>query len=141
MEPTPARSDDPRAMYRRWIALWNGELALADALVAADCPIHQPPNTLRGPDDLRRLVEKARAPLDDLVFAVEGEPVVEGNRLAARWTITGRYRGGYPGTTARAGMGINFGGIDIWRVEDGRIVECRIESDGLRAIVQLERET
>ncbi len=140
MGRTPARFDDLRAMYRRWIEMWNGEIGLADELMAPDCPIHQPPNEFRGADGLRQMVEMGRAPFDDPVFAVEVEPIVEGNRLAARWTMTGRYRGGIPGATVPAGTEITFGGIDIWRVEDGRIVEYWISSDGLHLMAQLNPE-
>lgn len=141
MGQTPARSDDVHAMYRRWIEMWNGEMELAAELMAPDCPIHQPPNDFRGADGLRQMVEMGRAPFDDPVFAVEVEPIIEGNRLAARWTMTGRYRGGIPGASAPAGTEITFGGIDIWHVEDGKIVEYWISSDGLYLMAQLNAES
>lgn len=133
--------DDLRAMYRRWIAMWNGDLDLAYELMSPACPIHQPPNDLRGEEGLRRMVEMGRAPFEDPVFAIEVEPIVEGDRLAARWTMTGRYRGGIPGTTAPAGTEITFGGIDIWRVENGKIAEYWVSSDGLYFMAQLNPET
>lgn len=140
MAPMPAPSDDLRAMYRRWIDMWNGEIHLADELMSPDCPIHQPPNSFLGSDGLRQMVEMGRAPFEDPVFAVEVGPIVEGDRLAARWTMTGRYRGGIPGATAPAGTEVTFGGIDIWRVEDGKIVEYWVSSDGLHFMAQLNPE-
>jgi predicted ester cyclase len=137
MARTRDGSDDLRVMYQRWIDMWNGEIDLADELMSPDCPIHQPPNTFRGADGLRLMVEMGRAPFEDPVFAIEVDPIVERNRLAARWTMTGRYRGGIPGATAPPGTEITFGGIDIWRVEDGRIVEYWVSSDGLHFMAQL----
>jgi predicted ester cyclase len=121
--------------------MWNGEVDLADELMSPDCPIHQPPNTFRGATGLRQMVEMGRAPFDDPLFAIEVEPIVEDNRLAARWTMTGRYRGGIPGTTAPAGTKITFAGIDVWRVEGGKIVEYWVSSDGLWMMAQLNPET
>jgi predicted ester cyclase len=133
-------SADLRAMYQRWIDMWNGETDLADELMSPTCPIHQPPNDFRGAEGLRQMVEMGRAPFEDTLFSIEVPPIVEGNRLAARWTMTGRYRGGLPGTTAAPGTEITFGGIDIWRVEDGRIVEYWVSSDGLHMMAQLNPE-
>lgn len=137
MARTRDGSDDLLVMYQRWIDMWNGEIDLADELMSPDCPIHQPPNTFRGADGLRQMVGMGRAPFEDPVFAIEVDPIVEGNRLAARWTMTGRYRGGIPGATASPGTEITFSGIDIWRVEDGRIVEYWVSSDGLHFMAQL----
>ena len=141
MAPTHAPSDDLRAMYRRWIDMWNGGIDLAEELMSPECPIHQPPNTFQGADGLLQMIRMGRAPFDAPVFAVEVEPIVEGKRLAARWTMTGRYRGGIPGTTAPVGTEITFGGIDIWRVEGGKIVEYWVSSDGLWMMAQLTPET
>lgn len=134
------QENELRAMYRRWMEMWNGDLALAEELVSPDCQVHQPPNDFRGAVGVRQMVEMGRAPFDDPEFSVEVEPIVEGNRLAGRWTMTGRYRGGLPGTTAAPGTEITFGGIDIWRVEDGKIVEYWVSSDGLHMMAQLNPE-
>lgn len=127
-------------MYMRWIRMWNGEFDLASELVAPECVIHQPPNDFRGPDGVRRMIEMGRAPFTRIVFRVEVEPIVEGNRLAARWTSTGQYAGGIPGAMAEPGTEATFGGIDIWRVQDGKIVEYWVSSDGLHLMAQLNPE-
>lgn len=124
-------------MYDRWMRMWYGETGLADELVAPDCVIHEPPNHFRGPEGVRRMVEMGRAPFTDIEFRIEVEPIIEGNRLAARWTSTGRDAGGIPGTTAVAGTEVTFGGIDIWRIEDGLIAEYWVSSDGLWLMAQL----
>lgn len=141
MVPAPDRSDQLRALYDRWIRMWNGEVDLADELMSPDCPIHQPPNSFRGADGLRQMVEMGRAPFEDSHFAIEVQPIIEGNRLAARWVMVGRYAGGIPGTTASLGTEIRFSGIDIWRVEDGKIVEYWVSSDGLHMMAQLNPES
>lgn len=130
-------ADNLRGMYDRWMRMWNGEVDLADDLVAPGCVIHQPPNDFRGPEGVRQMVEMGRAPFTEITFEVEVPPIVEGDRLAARWRSTGRYEGGIPGATAPRGTAVTFGGNDIWRVEDGKIVEYWVSSDGLHLMAQL----
>jgi|SRR5687768_12557773 predicted ester cyclase len=128
---------DPRQMYDRWMEMWNGKPELAAELVAPGCVVHQPPNDASGPEGVRAMVEMGRAPFEDITFRIEVEPIVEGDRLAARWSMTGHYRGGLPGATAEPGTEVSFGGIDIWRVEDGKIAEYWVSSDGLHLMAQL----
>ena len=54
-----------------------------------------------------------------------------------RWTARGRYAGGFPGATAPEGTEVVFGGIDIMRVEDGRLAEYWVSSDGIAFMQQL----
>lgn len=126
-----------REMYDRWMRMWNGEIGLAEELVAPGCVIHQPPNAFRGPQGVQRMVEMGRAPFAEIAFRIEVEPIIEGQRLAARWTSTGRYAGGVPGATVEPGTEVVFGGIDIWRLEDGKIAEYWVSSDGLWLMAQL----
>ena len=74
-----------------------------------------------------------RSPIEALTFALEVGPIVEGDMLAARWSGRGTYAGGIPGTSAPAGTEVWFGGIDIMRIEDGRLAEYWVSSDGLEA--------
>jgi predicted ester cyclase len=128
---------DVRKMYARWMEMWNGAPELAEELVAPGCVVHQPPNNAIGPEGVRQMVVMEREPFEDLTFRIEVEPLIDGNHLAARWISEGRYRGGIPGATADPGTVIVFSGIDIWRVEDGKIAEYWVSSDGLHLMAQL----
>lgn len=132
--------DQMREMYDRWMRMWNGELRFADELVSPDCIVHQPPNDFQGPEGVRQMVEMGRAPFSEITFRIEVEPIIDGDRLAARWTSTGLYAGGMPDVTAEPGTRVLFGGNDIWRVEDGKIVEYWVSSDGLYLMAQLSPE-
>ncbi len=37
----------------------------------------------------------------------------------------------------RCGTAISFGGIDVWQLDDGKVVEYWVASDGLRLMAQL----
>lgn len=123
--------------------MWNGDLSLVDSLVHEDCVIHQarasgpPSEAHRGPNAIRELVEMGRAPFDPVEFAIEAGPIVEGDMLAGRWHCDGSYKGGMEGVAARPGTRVSFGGIDMMRIQDGRIIEYWVSSDGLALMAQL----
>lgn len=136
-------SSDAHNLYNRWMAMWNGELDAADEVFAADCLAYPAPSDAgeppiyRGPDEMRRFVEVGRAIFADVTFRAEDALIVDGNRLAARWIAEGTYAGDMPGATASPGAPITFRGIDIWRLEDGKVAEYWVSSDGLHLMAQL----
>lgn len=136
-------SDQARKLYQRWMDMWNGELDAAEEIFAADCLAHPAPQdtgeapVYRGPDDMRRFVEQGRAIFDTLTFRAENAPIVEGDRLACRWVGEGTYAGGMPGATAEPGTPLVFRGIDVWQMEDGKVAEYWVSSDGLHLMAQL----
>lgn len=103
-----------RHLYQRWMDMWNGDLDAADEIFADDCVAHPAPQDtgepgiFRGPDDMRRFLEMGRAIFNDVTFRSVDAPIVEGNRLAARWVAEGTYAGGMPGATAERGTPITF---------------------------------
>lgn len=133
----------PQQLYQAWIELWNGRFELAHEIIAENCRVHQAPSDpknpldLRGPEGVLKMIMMGHAPFSDLVFRIELEPIVEGNRLAARWISEGRYKGDFPGATVSPGTRITFGGIDIMRIEDGKIAEYWVSSDGIYLLAQL----
>ncbi len=133
-----------KQLYSQWLEVWNGNLALAQEIIAPGFVIHQvgaagplDPAEFRGPTGLAKLVGMGRGPFADLRFTVEVGPIVDGAMMAARWTGRGTYRGGIPGATAPAGTPISFGGNDLLRVEAGKLVEYWVSSDGLYLMAQL----
>ena len=132
-----------RRLYQRWMEMWNGDLDAADEIFADGCVTHPAPQDtgetplFRGPKEMRRFVEMGRAIFQEVEFRPEGEPIVEGNRLACRWVGEGSYAGGMPGATAEPGAAITFRGIDVWHLENGKVVEYWVASDGLHLMAQL----
>lgn len=131
-------------LYRRWLLeMWHGELTLARELVSADFLIHQArvdaveSESIRGPEAIQSMIEMGGAPFDDLRFSIDVGPLCDDDKVVARWTGRGRYRGGMPGATAEPGTEVVFSGIDILRVESGRFVEYWVCSDGVHLMAQL----
>ncbi|MEW2417012.1 nuclear transport factor 2 family protein [Streptomyces sp. NPDC046866] len=109
------------ALLDGWTRLWNGELSLADSLIAPDFRLrfaNSVPGT--GPDatldrpDLTAFIAAHRREREGLTYAVDGPPVVDSARteVAARWTAT---------YTDGSGRPVAKSGIDLLAITDGRI--------------------
>jgi steroid delta-isomerase-like uncharacterized protein len=121
--------------------IWNAPDAAAaaaaiDALVAEGFRTHA---ALAGPDAGRaRLVELAR----DIRQAFpagrfEVEDVVDGaGKVAIRWRFRGRHEGPLLGIPA-SGKDVEVTGIEILRVEDGRVAELWANEDLLALLQQI----
>ena len=132
-----------KELYYRWLDMWNGQLSIAQDIIAPGCIVHQAPfgagepPEFRGPDGIALMVRMGRAPFDDIRFELEVGPIVEGDKITARWCASGRYVGGLPSATVPLGTPVTFCGMDICRVEDGRFVEYWVSSDGAHLMAQL----
>jgi hypothetical protein len=134
-------------LYERFLSdLWRDGApleALAEELAAPDFVVHQarldgaPSEAERGPAALAKLVGEGLALFSGVSVTVDAGPVVGDDKVAARWTFRGTYRGGVPGATAAAGTEVAFSGIDLFRVEDGRLAEYWVSSDGAHLMAQL----
>ena len=106
---------DPRELYGRWLLeLWSGDLDVAEEIVADDFAGHWPDHEVRGRDALVATIRETHAMFESVGFALELDPLVDGDRLAARWR--GR-------ATLPDGEEMRFVGHDILRIEGGRFAE------------------
>lgn len=141
--PTPASAPSPHALYDRWCELWRGDFRHADDILAPDFVVHQarPDGTdsgaTRGPARLLPEIEQTMAVFGDIDLTVDLGPIVDGDLVAARWTLRARYTGGLPDATAPVGTAVSFSGHDILRVAGGRFVEYWTCTDVLAGLAQL----
>ena len=64
--------------------------------------------------------------------------MADGDLLAGRFLFRGAYRGGIPGASPEAvGRPAEYAGIDILRVEDGKLVEHWLSADALVLLRQI----
>ena len=96
------------ALANPWKDLWNGDLGIADQIIAGDFVAHAAPLTGTGPDEIRGRealkgwISGIHAVLPDLTFVIEVGPITGDEHLIVRWKAQGTYRGGFP---RRAGRG------------------------------------
>lgn len=128
-------------LYGHWLALWNGDLATAETIIAANCVIHHPRLANNDPrsaiERISAMVRESRALFQKLIFTLDVGPIEEDDKLAARWTGRGSYAGGLSEASAPAGTAVSFSGIDLFRVREGKIAEYWSSSDALHLMEQL----
>ena len=130
-----ASAEESRAIAGRlYEEAWDGgNLEAVDALVAEGFWDHH--HGQGGPENLRDVIRSLRATLPDMRFAVE-DRVVEGGKVTTRFTISGTDEGGLLGLPA-TGRRVEFGGIFVDRVEDGKVAEHWGVSDMVGLLKQL----
>lgn len=110
--------------------VWGPEhdIDAIDELMAPDYVIHSGGRTIRGRDAFKAWVVEFHRQMPeaiDEVLDVFSNPA--GDRVVARWINRGRSNGvfGLPPD----GRPIEFHGISVWRVRDGRLAECWVERE------------
>jgi steroid delta-isomerase-like uncharacterized protein len=120
--------DANKALVRRWFEeVWNKGRAEAIAeMFAADGIAHglsdDAGNPLKGPADFKPFHETFRGAFPDIEVIVE-DTIAEGDRVAARCSVRGKHAGDHLGVAA-TNAPVDFSGISIVRIKDGKIVEA-----------------
>jgi hypothetical protein len=139
----PTNDDELAAIWNKWIAMWNGDLAMADQIIAPDYKLHMSPlggedlSIYAGPEGMAGWIGQLHAAIDPFVFEVQVQPLFGDGMIAGRWLASGTYKGGFPGAKAEPGTAIRFSGADFLRVENGKVLEYWLSSDQLDLIQQL----
>ena len=124
---------------RRWIEeIWRpGHLATFDDLHAPDFRDRSAAGRGETRDDYRRMLVEFYAAFPDFHTDIEDLVIDEARAtVVIRWSARGTLRGAYLGV-APSGRAVEFAGIEIVRVEGGRIVERWGEWDGMSLLAQL----
>ena len=116
--------------------LRQGNADAVDELLSADFVEHDPPPGMAGDrvgfKDFIRNIHQAFA---DQLHTVHDQ-IADGDRVFERWTMTATHAGEFMGIPA-TGRRVTLTGIDISRIEDGRIAEHWTECDMLGLLEQL----
>ncbi|MBX9366368.1 ester cyclase [Streptomyces sp. WAC04114] len=130
-------------LYGHWAALWRGDFSRADEILDPGFVVHQArpdgsdSEAVTGSARLLPEIEQTMAVFDGVALTVDVGPIVQGDLIAARWTLRARYAGGLEHATAPAGTPVEFSGHDILRVCGGRFVEYWTCTDVLAGLAQL----
>ncbi|MDX6360550.1 MAG: hypothetical protein QOH37_3604 [Nocardioidaceae bacterium] len=125
------------ATVRRFFdELWNdGDLDCADDVLSPAHIHHIGDVSMVGPDEVKDTVVRFRTAFPDLHFDLE-DVISDADRVVVRWTATGTHAGEFAGVAA-TGRSARWTGIDLVRLEDGRIVELWAAADGAGLFEQL----
>jgi steroid delta-isomerase-like uncharacterized protein len=136
---TLSQVDQNRALIQRFYAeVWNqGHLDVADEIFTKDYVRHDPGggSPAPGPEGQKQIAAGQRKGFPDLVMTIDFM-VADGDKVAARWTITGTNTGDLPMAKA-TGKKVTFSGINIYRFDHGKVVELWNHRDDLSMMMQL----
>lgn len=123
----PGRETSPANANRQFMARFvkfinTADPRLAAELVSPDAVFHVPGRSepVRGPDGYLEIIAMMRSGFPDIQWTLE-ETVVEGNVIAARFTMRGTHRGAFM-STPPTGKTIAVQALNIYRLSHGKIV-------------------
>ena len=124
-----------KALVQQFVdEFWNrGKLNAADELMTRETVIHEP--VAGTPEDLKAVATAMRTAFPDWHSTVE-EMLVEGDRVAERWTGRGTHQGEFQGIPP-TGKQVVVPGVVFYRIADGKIAEFRGQFDRLSLMQQL----
>jgi steroid delta-isomerase-like uncharacterized protein len=125
--------EENKAVVRRFYEEWNKQnLSIVEELVAPHWVCHGAPPF--SPDPKQMLTALWTA-FPDARIAVE-DLMAEGDKVVSRLTMRGTHRGDLMGIPP-TGQQASLTGIEIDRIEDGKIVETWVSRDDLGFLQQL----
>jgi steroid delta-isomerase-like uncharacterized protein len=139
IEETVMTLEGNKALVRRFYedVINKGDMRLAEDVLAADYVEHPSlPGAGAGVAGFKQFVAMVSTAFPDLHVTVE-DLIAEGDRVAARVTVSGTHRGVFLGTIQPTGKHVTWTGIDLIRIADGRIAERWNQRDLLGLMQQL----
>jgi len=115
----------------------EGDVDGVDRVFSPDVVDHDPiPGTPEGIEGVRALFAAVGSGFGDIRHEVEYQGRIDDERVVTVWRMTGRHTGEFLGVPA-TGRPVDFKGIDVLRVRDGKIVEHHHVEQLLRAVQQI----
>lgn len=134
--------EENKALVRRFYEeVWNhGHLAVTSLVFADDYVRHdlRPTQALPGPAGQAKIAGDFRAAFPDLRMRID-LLIGEGDLVAARWTTEGTNTGPWGGRKP-TGLRAQFSGVNLFRIEGGKVVELWNHRDDLGLMQQIGAE-
>jgi steroid delta-isomerase-like uncharacterized protein len=133
--------EENKALLRRWFdEVWNkGRAEAIDEMFAADGVAHglsdDPEHPLKGGGGFKPFHQTFRGAFPDIEVVIE-DMIAEGDKVAVRCSVRGRHAGDNLGVAA-SNAPVDFTGIAIVRIRDGKIVEAWNNFDFMRMNKQI----
>jgi predicted ester cyclase len=130
-----------KVLLRRWFdEVWNKRRPEAiDEMLASDAIVHglsdDPESPLEGPSGFKPFHEIFRGAFADIEVVIE-DMIAERDKVAARCSVRAKHAGDHLGIAA-TGAAVDFTGIAIVRVRDGKFVEAWNNFDFMRMNKQI----
>ncbi len=132
-----------KELWKSWNQLWNGNLSIADEIIAPNfvahfAPVGNSPAVVVGSEGLKQWIGGTAAAFTNASFTTTVGPLADEDLVAGRWVFRAIYQGGMPGASSAAvGKHVEYAGMDLFRVEAGKIVEYWLCADILQLLQQV----
>lgn len=115
----------------------EGKLDVADEILSSDFVAHAPvpPEFTKGPEGFKKWATALRNGIPD-IWMKHHETIAVGDLVMVRWEGGGTHTGELMGVPA-SGNSVTVTGIDLFRIEGGKIVELWQEQDVLGMLQQM----
>ena len=135
--PRCSRDEGPKRLVRRYYdeVLTGRRLDVLDELLAPGFRGHDGAGGLMDRAGYREAAEMMHNAFPDLIVTIEDQ-VAERNRVSTRWWASGTHAGSFAGVPP-TGRTVTISGIDIHRLDRGRIAELWEELDVASLLAQL----
>jgi len=131
--------EENKALIRRFCEeVWNlGHLNVVAEIFSEDYVRHdlRPGNPMPGPEGQKRIAADFRAAFPDLQMTLD-LIIAEDDMVMTRWTTQGTHTGQW-GNIQPTGKRAVFSGVNIFRIQNGKVVELWNHRDDLGLIQQL----
>ncbi|BCW60259.1 MULTISPECIES: ester cyclase [Micrococcaceae] len=117
-------TEELRERMNRFVEFINtADEQIGDEIISPSATFHVPflPEPVQGPSGYLQIIGIMRQAFPDVQWSLE-ETVIEGNTVAARFTLRGTHQGEFLGIAA-TGKAIQAQAMNIYRFVDGQINE------------------
>lgn len=130
-------TEENKAIVRQFFEVGpsKGNLIEANKLLSSDFVMHTPLPAASGIQGMDDVITTCRAAFEHLNVTVE-DMMAEGNKVAARFTARGIHKGVFIALQP-TGKPITMTGIEIFRIENGKIAELWGEANLLGLMQQI----
>lgn len=131
-------TDENKAITLRFGQVWGkGHIGIVDELASPELRVSYPlmPAPTTGIAAFKEVLKMIHGAFPDLDIEI-GEPIAEGNRVAASWTMSGTHQGDLMGLPP-TGKRVAWSGMTFYRIHHGKVVDETGEEDGLGFLRQL----
>jgi predicted ester cyclase len=133
-------AEEIKALVHRWYDRWNmgkaAALAIVDETCAADYVVHAGIGPdIHGLRDNKQDTSGVFKSFPDVHLTID-DLIVEGDKVATRWTLTGTHKGEFMDIPP-SNKKVKIWGITIDRVAGGKFVESWVRYDNLGLMQQL----
>ena len=134
---TTEAETNKRVMQRFTEFINSASEKMAEELISPNAVFHVPgrADPVRGPAGYLEIIAMMRSGFPDVQWRLE-ETIAEGDKIAARFTMSGTHRGAFFGVPP-TGKGIKVQAMNFYRLSGGKFVEERGQPDLLSLLQQI----